>query len=429
MNELILYLIKNGVALLVFYIIYRIFLQKESFFILNRIYLIGSIIFSALIPLVSINLPTSSNTVPYIILNAINIGELGIENAIRSQLSGWEIMLIIYFAAVGILLIRFFIQIAYFFITLKRYSINRQFNSRIIPTENNSSPFSFFGFIFINKDLFNPSDVEKIISHEKVHVKQLHSIDLILIEFTCILQWFNPVVWFYKRSIKEIHEYLADEGVLDQGYERSAYQKLILDQVSSISSMELANNFSYSLIKRRFQMMKKIKSRKRSFFKFLLALPAIGFGMLSVASYSFSPGISTSNPDPPEININNLVIPGKGDDTIYKVVHKPPSYIGGDFARQEFLVKSIKYPEKARKNGVSGTVFASFIIEKDGSVTNPEIIRGIGGGCDEEVIRILKLMPKWNPGEDKAGNAVRVSFAIPVKFNLNSEKKEDNSKK
>jgi len=248
-------------------------------------------------------------------------------------------------------------------------------------------------------------------------------------ELTCILQWFNPVVWFYRRSIKEVHEYLADDGVLGQGYERSAYQKLILDQVSSICSMELANNFSNSLIKRRFQMMKKIKTRKRNCIKFLFVLPVVALGMLSVASYSFSHDANYSIPVGSEININNYVSDLDNNDTVYKEVHKPPVYNGGEKGLQEFLVNTIKYPDKARQAGLKGTVYASFIVEKDGSVSNPEILRGVDAGLDKEVIRVIKLMNKWTPGEDEDGNAVRVAFTIPVKFNLDIDTKSDKDKK
>jgi len=424
MNELFIYLIKNGLSLIIFYAFYRIFLQKETFFILNRIYLLSSIFISALIPLISIKVPSSSNAIQYILLNTINIGELGIESAIIKQLSGLEIVLIIYFAVVGLLLIRFLLQITYFFVSIKKHRINRQYNSKIISTDTNTSPFSFFGFIFINKNLFDQSDIEKIISHEKIHVRQMHTIDLILMELTCVFQWFNPVVWFYKRSIKEVHEYIADEGVLGQGHEKSAYQKLILNQISSVYSMELANNFNHSLIKRRIQMMKKNKSRKSTLLKFLLALPVVVFGMLSVASYSFSPVINNIIPNISGININNI-IPTVDDDTIFKVVHKPPQFAGGDKARIFFIRDNVKYPEEARKKGITGIVFASFTIEKDGSVSSPKILSGIGSGCDEEVLRVIKLMPKWIPGEDKNGNPVRVAFNIPVKFNLDNGKKPE----
>jgi TonB family protein len=200
--------------------------------------------------------------------------------------------------------------------------------------------------------------------------------------------------------------------------------------VSAIHSMEIANNFSNSLIKRRFHMMKKSKSEKKAAVKFLFALPAIVLGMLSVASYSFNPVNKNSIDDTRAININTP--PGAtsdNNDTVYTVVSKLPQYPGGDKGRMSFIAKNIKYPEEARKNDITGTVYASFIIEKDGSVSNPKIIRSIGYGCDKEVIRVIKIMPKWQPGEDETGNPVRVAYTIPVKFNLDRKEKSEKGEK
>jgi protein TonB len=116
-------------------------------------------------------------------------------------------------------------------------------------------------------------------------------------------------------------------------------------------------------------------------------------------------------------------VPVKKDKEVYKVVEKLPSYAGGDEARNKFLVENIKYPEAAMKNGIQGKVYVSFIIRADGSVTDVKIMRGIGGGCDEEALRVVKMMPKWIPGEQK-GEAVDVAFNLPIKFALDSHKKE-----
>lgn len=109
--------------------------------------------------------------------------------------------------------------------------------------------------------------------------------------------------------------------------------------------------------------------------------------------------------------------PGQEEEEIFIVVQTPPSFVGGDSARMEFLKYNLRYPNMALERGIQGTVYITFVIEKDGSLSNPKILRGIGGGCDEEVIRIIKLMPKWNPGKQR-GKAVRVQFNMPVKFTL-----------
>lgn len=102
---------------------------------------------------------------------------------------------------------------------------------------------------------------------------------------------------------------------------------------------------------------------------------------------------------------------------IFTVVEESPSYPGGDEARINFLRENMKYPQMARESGISGTVFVTFVVERDGSVTDVKVLRGIGGGCDEEAIRVIKAMPKWNPGKQR-GKPVRVQFNLPIRFTL-----------
>jgi periplasmic protein TonB len=102
---------------------------------------------------------------------------------------------------------------------------------------------------------------------------------------------------------------------------------------------------------------------------------------------------------------------------IFTVVEEAPSYPGGDEARIKFLQENIKYPQMARESGISGTVYVTFVVERDGHVTDVKVMRGIGGGCDEEAIRVINAMPKWNPGKQR-GKPVRVQFNMPIKFTL-----------
>ena len=105
------------------------------------------------------------------------------------------------------------------------------------------------------------------------------------------------------------------------------------------------------------------------------------------------------------------------EDQIFMVVESMPQYPGGDVELYKYLADNIRYPNIAREAGISGRVFVSFVVEKDGSVTDVKILRGIGGGCDEEAIRLVKSMPKWSPGLQR-GKAVRVTYNLSVKFNL-----------
>lgn len=102
---------------------------------------------------------------------------------------------------------------------------------------------------------------------------------------------------------------------------------------------------------------------------------------------------------------------------IFTVVEESPSFPGGDEARIRFLTENIKYPQIARESSIQGTVYVTFVVEKNGNVTDVRVLRGIGGGCDEEAVRVIKAMPKWNPGKQR-GKPVRVQFNMPIKFTL-----------
>lgn len=105
------------------------------------------------------------------------------------------------------------------------------------------------------------------------------------------------------------------------------------------------------------------------------------------------------------------------EQEIFQIVEEMPEYPGGEKKLLEYVGKSVKYPQIARESGIQGRVFVNFVIEPDGSVSNVKVLRGIGGGCDEEAMRVIKAMPKWKPGKQR-GKAVRVSYTLPVNFKL-----------
>ena len=145
------------------------------------------------------------------------------------------------------------------------------------------APFSFFNIIFVNKSNTSDDDFRNIISHEMIHIRQYHSIDLIIMELLSIFQWFNPFVWPYKKSLKETHEYLADNAVIAQGCNAAKYQLLIFEQHVGVKLFEFENNFNHSQIKRRITMITKRKSKRWAKFKVLLILPVFSLLVLAFA--------------------------------------------------------------------------------------------------------------------------------------------------
>ncbi len=191
---------------------------------------------------------------------------------------------------------RFGFQLWQIFRTIKTSATQSGRDFQYVFTHKNIQPFSFFKYIFLNKDRLPPQNMTRILAHERVHIKQYHSMDILLMELVTILQWFNPFVWPYKISLKETHEYLADGAVIAQGCSAAGYQLLIIEQHVGGRLVELANNFHHSQIKRRITMMTKIKSKGTAKLKLLLILPLAALLVLVLAE----PRVTAQTEAPPD---------------------------------------------------------------------------------------------------------------------------------
>lgn len=380
-----------------------------------------ALIFSALIPLASGIFSNQIITGQYfVLLKPIIVGpDMPAVNT-SSSVNITTILLGVYVAGVILNIVRITVQVLRLAILAQREGIHREYGANVVFTNKNVANFSFFNIIFLSNSPGSKEDLEKIITHEKAHIRQKHFVDLIIIEVFTTIFWFNPVIWFYRRSVIAVHEYLADEYVLSQGIEKSGYQKLLINQSFGLPVVALANNFNQSLIKRRFIMMSKTKSRFKAVTKLLLVVPLT----LSVAFIISCSDNAKEDARPAVPNtVSKIQDSNKPGKTIFDIVEEMPQYPGGDSARIKFLNENLKYPEEAREQKIEGKVFVTFVVEKDGSITGVKILRGIGGGCDEETIRVIESMPKWEPGKQR-GKKVRVRFNMPIIFKLSGANKE-----
>jgi len=448
MNTLLLYLVQSAVCMGTLFGVYWIFLRRDTFFRMNRFYLLIMVFFSMFFPLFPVSwIPANPAASVAVMLEPVLITPSRMEQALQTHLQWIEIAAVVYFTGVIIFLLRFILQLVQIYLITWHTGISKRKDQRVVFTDRGYSPFSFFNLVFINEAVIPADSLPTILEHELIHIRQFHSVDLNLVETATILQWFNPIIWLVGREIKSIHEYLADDAVLQNGIILSQYQQMILNETMGIRVNGLTNNFNVSLLKKRIAMMTKSKSKTRAKSKVLFALPVLlGLGLVVTAhTYrSFAeaniPGTRVVEqagliPNPEQVvqdkqkketEINYVT--DKTGKKVYKVVEKMPSYKGGDEARIKFLVGNIKYPEEAMKNRIQGKVFVNFIVRTDGSVTDVNILRGIRGGCDEEAMRVVKMMPAWNPGMEK-GKPVDVLFNLPIKFALDSGKKDEKKEK
>ncbi len=289
MTSFAAYLLESAACLALFYIGFRLFLGKETYFKLNRVYLVCSLIFSLI-------LPTFKITSPLIMARAS--ASMPLISSSAAPIKTWdfgEILLFLYVIGVGVFLFRFIFHMIKLYFVVKKFRTKRINGINIVSVDKDFSPFSFLNFIFINDKKLSEHNMRRIIAHEIIHIKQYHTFDILLLELITVLQWFNPFVWPYKKSLQETHEFLADYGVIAQGFSTAKYQLLMFEQHVGVKLFEFANNFKQSQIKRRITMMSKIKSRGPAKLKLLLIVPLAMFLLLAFAE-----------PKPAETQVSDL---------------------------------------------------------------------------------------------------------------------------
>ncbi|MCD6112021.1 MAG: TonB family protein [Bacteroidales bacterium] len=419
MDFIITYSLKSIFCMSIFYLMYTMLLRKETFFKLNRIILLSSFIFSIITPFFQFSFNTEKIPVNYYYtLNQVNVFANNTQEYQQSIFNTSSIFLITFLSISCIFLINFFIQI----IRIKKLKhqgvIIKLSNYNIVYVDKKISPFTFFNTIFINKNDITSESTEDIIIHELIHINEFHSIDIMIIEIVKIFQWSNPFIYLFKKLIIETHEYCADSGVVEKGINKNKYQILLLKHILIKNDIYFINNFSKSLIKRRLKMLNKKKSKKIIGLKTLIVIPVSIFLIFALAcTNSKKENKKIKETKIEETKKVKTIETAVKNDSVYLVVDIVPKFPNGEKARLNYIASNIKYPKEAREKGIQGTVYVTFIIEADGSVTNARILRGIGGGCDKEALRVIENMPKWIAGKQD-GKPVRVQFNMPIKFSL-----------
>ncbi len=473
------YLLLANLYLALFYGFYLLLLRTETYFMLNRIYLVSAAVLSFLIPMMQAEWVKNLFITQKVQQTIYYINPGFVYQIYPQAESGFTISQFftsVYWLVSMLLLAR----LIYRFVKLKRY----------MQTEETGRAYSFFGKVKVDENLPQKEIIEQ---HEMVHVAQLHSADVLLFEVLAILNWFNPVIYFYRKAIKYIHEFIADRDAISFGVDKSDYALLLLSQSMGVQPNTLTNSFfNQSLLKQRIMMLHKNPSRRSALLKYGLSAPLfVTMLILTSATVSeqktikiISDKISSDAtvkevakeignktivlPKPPASFSNTIVITsslrGKAayangepladvkisnaktsinvitdqvaptikpdtEKTIsFAAVEKLPSFPGGQEAFGAYLAKSLRYPKEAKDNKITGRVIVTFIVEKDGQLTNIKVLRDIGGGCGAEAIRVLEKCPNWNPGL-QSSKPVRVVYTMPINFTLAGDTKSLSSTK
>ncbi|MGB4400388.1 MAG: M56 family metallopeptidase [Daejeonella sp.] len=275
MPEIILYLLKVNLALVLFYAGYHFILQRYTFHSINRFYLLLSIVYSALYPLINLTdiLNRNEDLKETIVMIAPNWqGSVVAEDNAAFY---WQVALIIFWTGVAIMTIRLFIQLASLLILHAQSSAITKGDIKYRKISKAVNPFSFWRTIYLNPECHEAGELQSILEHELVHVKQLHTFDVMLAEISTILYWFNPGAWLMKKAIKANLEFITDQEVIRSGIDSKEYQYTLLKTHALPQNQMPVNNFHFLTIKKRIAMINKKPSNKINLSNYFLLLPAI----------------------------------------------------------------------------------------------------------------------------------------------------------
>ena len=455
MIEFLTYDLKVAVLLAVFYMFYRLMLARETFHRVNRIILLLTAVASFVLPLCVI---TIHETVTMQRAAQVAVGSFQVDMMDEEPATPlWQIVLPILFIIGMMVTLVHTLSSLFRIIRIIRHSERYpQTDGTTICVTGNASltPFSWMHYIVMNRSDYETGDAA-ILAHERGHIRLHHSWDLLLVDTLTALQWFNPAMWMLRSDLRAIHEYEADAAVLSQGINARQYQYLLITKAAGIGGYSLANGISHSTLKNRINMMLHTKSNRRSLLKLLALLPIVGIALAvnaekvvdvrydepqkqkkeGVAYGTWTPQAETNSEtrDTVKIKLSYDTIPGEAytavgtfepvQGDVFDVVEEMPQYPGGPQALFKFLSENVHYPAEAEKAGIQGRVIATFVVEKDGSISQPTVVKSVDPLLDAEAVRVISAMPNWIPGKQN-GKVVRVKYTVPLSFNLDGRGEE-----
>ena len=416
MNGLILYIIKSTLYISVFYSFYLLVMRKTTFFRLNRIVFIAGTFLCLALPFVKIQMPVESTVITpiAIIEEAISAEPFTLAAAVVGAEApvNWTRLLICAIFLSGALVSFIVTAVSYIRMcrmirSVKPVTID---GAPVKIVEEEIPSFSWGKHIVIGrKDLKeNPA----ILTHERMHVRCGHSLDLMAYTIVTTLQWFNPLVWIARTELKMLHEYEADELTINKGIDATQYQLLLVKKAVGAKRFQLANGFNHSKLKNRITMMHKNKTNKWMRLAYFLCIPVLIGAMCCCAQTTKADNIAA----PDEMSEIISDTPEKKEAVPFTQVEVKPTFNGGDAGNfSKWVNEQLEYPENCKKEGISGRVTLTFTVSETGKVTDVNVLRGVHKDLDNEAIRVVSSSPDWTPGL-KDGKPVAIKYTFPVLF-------------
>ena len=440
MGIFFVYILKSAICLALFYLFYRLLLSRETFHRFNRIALLGLLVLSCIVPLIEVG-TGATNVVNRQFISweeMLMMAEMSTiaEEVVTPAWSWREVLLLLYLVGIAFFLLRNLWSLGRMLSLINSCKKQRLNNEIWLFThQKNITPFSWMKYIVLSEKDYAESG-ETILTHERAHIANLHSWDLILADLCVFFQWFNPAAWLLKQELQNIHEYEADEWVINQGIDAKTYQLLLIKKAVGTRLYSMANNLNHSNLKKRITMMIKKKSNPWARMKYLYILP---LATIAVAAFA-RPEISNEFDEISSAKVSDLASFMKADgeksletppvtslapqDSVFQAVEEMPEFPGGMKAMMQFIFSNVKYPAISQENGTQGRVITQFTVGKDGSITDAKVLRSVDPYLDKEALRVISAMPKWKPGK-QGGKVVATRFTMPIDFRLPSDESEE----
>ncbi|MBE6285428.1 MAG: TonB family protein [Bacteroidales bacterium] len=471
MAAFLIYIFKSAFVLALLVSLFMLFMSRETFHKVNRYIMLSIVFIALLLPAVNLGIESPFKGLAAAIENSFAaeepeevVGEIAIDMSelpvlpdvalelpplepVEEKPFNWLLLAaVVYFAGVALLVVRqavMYVQVARI-IARSRVVDASLYGYKGISLRvhtGKEKPFSWFRWVVVSEDDLGDG-AREILIHETAHARAGHSWDIVLADAVIIMQWFNPLAWIMKNSLKDIHEFEADEAVINSGVNAKQYQLLIIKKAVGARLYSIANSFNHSLTKKRITMMCKEKSKKWRCAKALYIVPVAAIAALAFTtvepvnaaeSETLSKGSEFVANNEKEIAENYVQQLPDGDEKVYQVCENAPAFPGGTHAMYKYLADNIKYPDEAKAAGKQGRVMVQFVVRKDGSISDVSVVKSGGdASLDKEAVRAVSSMPKWNPGT-QGGKPVNVQYTIPVQFKLpdgmiNNEKKDTEKK-
>jgi TonB family protein len=421
MNGMLEYALESSICLAFLWLFHEIALKRDTRHSRNRYYLLGSMLFSAVVPLLNIRIDSPGTILPPGGLVSLLLPETVVTPDGPGGSEGLVPGLLPWLYTAGVFLSASFMIAGS--MSLIKLILSARNNGKVIVIETcDPVCFSAFGHIFISNSVAD-ADAGRMINHEKKHIRLGHQSDLLVTALITSLQWFNPAAWLMRRSLQAVHEYEADSECITGGEDPRSYQELLLSAVFRCPVPLLSTTFSKrSLLKNRIIMMTKKRTGSSASLKMILAVPlAVALIFMfsckdrSEARKEAAPAENAAPAEKTAPAMAETEVP----EEVFTVVDEMPVFRNDTTYKEltQWLGQNLKYPAEAASKGIQGRVFVQFVIDENGNVKDPKVIREVDPLLDKAALDVVSGMPQWSPGK-QGGKTVKVSMTVPISFAL-----------